>query len=72
MPANEDKSFKALGVIFVCALLLFGALAGLKLIKKNGPEVDTPGDETQSRLAVKPKAIVDYDNLEKDKDLKAL
>ncbi len=37
MPAaNEDKSFKILGIIFVCALLLFGVLAGLKLLKKNG------------------------------------
>ena len=72
MPANEDKSFKALGVIFVCALLLFGALAGLKLMKQNGREVETAADETQSRLAVKSKAIVDYDNLENDKNLKAL
>lgn len=72
MPASEDKSFKALGVIFVCALLLFCALAGWKLLKKNGQEAETNEGATQSRLAVKSKTVVDYDNLEKDKDLKAL
>jgi len=73
MPAaNEDKSFKILGIIFVCALLLFGALAGLKLLKKNGEVSETSTIEAKTRQPVNPQPVVDYDNLEKDQALKAL
>jgi hypothetical protein len=70
--ATEDKSFKALGVIFACALVLFAVLIGIKLLKTNGQDADRDADETQSRLAVKSNTVVDYDNLDKDKELKAL
>jgi len=73
MPAaNEDKSFKILGILFVCALVLFGVLAGLKLMKKNGPRPDTNGIEAKTRQTVNPQPVVDYNNLEKDQELQAL
>ena len=70
--ANEDKSFKMLAIIFVCALLLCGGLAGWKLLKKNAPTPAGPADATQASVAVSPQPVVDYNNLDKDKDLKAL
>jgi len=70
--ANEDKSFKILWIIFICALLLFGILAGLKVLKKNAQEAEQTSDNTTARLTVRPQRVLDYNNLEKDKNLKAL
>jgi hypothetical protein len=72
MPAaKQDNSFKIIGIIFICAVLIFGLLAGLKLLKK-GSTVEPKANETKTRLPVKANPVVDFNNLEKDKDLKAM
>ena len=68
----EDPSFKVLGIIFVCALLLFGVFAAVKLMRPEPPVPAVESTSSPRSPKVVRRPLLDLDQLKSDPDLKAM
>ena len=66
------KSKKVLGIAAICVILLALGIAGLKLWQKQGMAPVTENLPQKIRIPVQPQPILDYNRLEKDKELNTL
>ena len=66
------KSKKVLGIAAICVILLALGIAGLKLWQKQGTTPVTENLPQKIRIPVQPQPILDYNRLEKDKELNTL
>ena len=69
---NAGRSYKLVGIIITLAIILALGVAGFMLWQQRTKKPVTDKTPEKSPLPVKPQPVIDYDKLEKDKNLKAL
>ena len=68
----QQNSQKTLGIIVICAVIIAAAATGLWLWTKEGKDSVSKIMPPKVQLPVKSRPVIDYNKLEKDKDLQSL
>ena len=69
---NTGKSHKLSGIVIILAIILALGVAGFMLWQQRAKKPIADKTPEKTRVPAKPRPVIDYGKLEKDKDLKAL